>query len=187
MSSYSTGSQGYYPVDSDDEEPTEVTSMNHSGGSTTGLPSSGRESPFYVPGEPSYNLVVDDAYSAPLVSPHPTQPALPTQPMPTPPRRGACTREPNYDASESWLNEMYQMKAYLEDKQIYITKRLKALERHKVEQLATNEMLAGEIGMIKEDLGEDTELPEHQVDNTGYLADDDDESDWIGTPRQGTA
>ncbi|KAI3821371.1 hypothetical protein L1987_08937 [Smallanthus sonchifolius] len=84
--------------------------------------------------------------------------------------------EPNYGARESWMNEMYQMKAYLEDEQIYITERLKARDKHKVEQLATNEMFAGKIGTCTQ--GEHTELPEHPVDSTGYLADDDDESDW---------
>ncbi|KAI3819616.1 hypothetical protein L1987_13457 [Smallanthus sonchifolius] len=166
-------------IASDDEEPTEVTSENHSDGSTAKLPSSWRKSPFYVPGGPSYSLVADDADSAPPVSPHP---ALPTQPMPPPPRQGARTRlttrkttglpktvtlctqepemqtptqeveEPNYGARESWMIEMFQMKADIEDDQIRIIKRLQALERHKREQLATNEMFVGDIGTVKEDL-----------------------------------
>ncbi|KAI3821727.1 hypothetical protein L1987_09299 [Smallanthus sonchifolius] len=127
MSSYSTGSKSYYSVTSDDEEPTEVTSENHLDGSIAELPSNGRKSPFYVPGGPSYS-----------------EPEMQT------PTQGV--EEPNYGARESWMIEMFQMKADIEDDQIRIIKRLQASERHKREQLATNEMFAREIGSVKEDL-----------------------------------
>ncbi|KAI3814070.1 hypothetical protein L1987_18815 [Smallanthus sonchifolius] len=91
MSSYSTGSKSYYSVTSDDEEPTVVTSENHSDGSKAKLPSNGRKSPFYV-----------------------------------------------HEAT----------------------------------------MFMSSTTPLQYTQGENTELPEHLVDSTGYLADEDDESDW---------
>ncbi|KAI3821613.1 hypothetical protein L1987_09182 [Smallanthus sonchifolius] len=76
--------------------------------------------------------------------------------------------EPNYGARESWMIERFQMKADIEDDQIRVIKRLQALERHKSMSSTTPHQYTQ---------GEDTELPEHPVNSTGYLADDDDESD----------